>query len=193
MRVLYLYAHPLPESFHAAVRDAAREGLAQAGHQVDLCDLYAEGFNPVLSEAERRGYHLVPENRAPVESYVRRLEEAEAVVMSFPTWCFGLPAILKGWMDRVLLPGVSFTLQDGVARPNLLHIRKVAGISTYGRPRWTAIVMGDPPRKAVTRYFHIITGRRAEVSYTALYDMNRASNARRAAFLDKVRRRMAQF
>jgi NAD(P)H dehydrogenase (quinone) len=193
MRVLYLYAHPLEGSFHAAIRDAAREGLRQAGHSVDLCDLYAEGFDPVLSAAERRGYHEVPANRAPVEDYVRRLEQAEALVLSFPTWCFGLPAILKGWMDRVLLPGVSFRLEDGVAKPNLLHIRRIAGISTYGRPRWTAMLVGDPPRKAVTRYLRIITAGRARIDYHALYDMNRASDQRRAAFLARVQGQMARF
>jgi putative NADPH-quinone reductase len=193
MRVLYLYAHPLEDSFHAAIRDAAREGLRAAGHRVDLCDLYAEGFDPVLSAAERRGYHEVPGNRAPVEEHVRRLEAAEALVLSFPTWCFGLPAILKGWMDRVLLPGVSFRLEDGVARPNLLHIRRIAGISTYGRPRWTAMLVGDPPRMAVTRYLRIITAGRAGIDYLALYDMNRASDARRAAFLARVRDRMGRF
>jgi putative NADPH-quinone reductase len=193
MRVLYLYAHPLPDSFHAAVRDAARKGLRDAGHEVDLCDLYAEGFDPVLSADERRGYHAIPDNRAPVESYVARLERAEALVLQFPTWCFGLPAILKGWMDRVLLPGVSFRLEDGQAKPNLLHIRKVAGISTYGRPRWAAFIMGNPPRKVVTRYFRIITGWRAAVSYRALYDMNRATEAQRRAFLALVERDMQRF
>lgn len=193
MRVLYLYAHPLAESFHAAIRDAAREGLAAAGHQVELCDLYAERFDPVLSAEERRGYHEIPGNRAPVADYVARLENAEALVLSFPTWCYGLPAILKGWMDRVLLPGVSFALEDGVVKPNLLHIRRIAGISTYGRPRWNAMLVGDPPRKAVTRYLRIITGGRAPIQYYALNDMNRASEARRAAFLAKVRRQMARF
>ncbi|MGK7868648.1 NAD(P)H-dependent oxidoreductase [Falsiroseomonas sp. E2-1-a20] len=193
MRVLYLYAHPLEDSFHAAIRDAARDGLRAAGHETDLCDLYAEGFDPVLSAAERRGYHEVPGNRGPVEDYVGRLERAEALVLSFPTWCFGLPAILKGWMDRVLLPGVSFRLEDGVAKPNLLHIRKIAGISTYGRPRWTAMLVGDPPRMAVTRYLRVITAGRAAIDYHALYDMNRASDARRAAFLARVRGRMARF
>jgi putative NADPH-quinone reductase len=193
MRVLFLYAHPLPDSFHAAIRDAARNGLRAAGHEVDLCDLYAEGFDPVLSAGERRGYHAIPENRGPVESYVARLERAEALVLQFPTWCFGLPAVLKGWMDRVLLPGVSFRLEDGVAKPNLLHIRKVAGISTYGRPRWAAFIMGDPPRKVVMRYFRIITGWRAAVSYRALYDMNRATEAQRRAFLALVERDMQRF
>ena len=193
MRVLYLYAHPLPESFHHAIREAALAGLRAAGHEVDLCDLYAEGFNPVLGAEERRGYHDIPANRAPVEDYVARLERAEALVLSFPTWCFGLPAILKGWMDRVLLPGVSFVIEEGVAKPNLQHIRKVAGISTYGRPRWTAMFMGDPPRKAVTRYFRVITGGAARVQYHALYDMNRATAAQRDSFLAKVRREMTRF
>ena len=193
MRVLYLYAHPLPESFHHAIREEALAGLREAGHEVDLCDLYAEGFNPVLGAEERRGYHDIPANRAPVEDYVARLERAEALVLSFPTWCFGLPAILKGWMDRVLLPGVSFVIEEGVAKPNLQHIRKVAGISTYGRPRWTAMFMGDPPRKAVTRYFRVITGGAARVQYHAISDMTRAPAAQRENFLTKVRREMARF
>lgn len=193
MRVLYLYAHPLPESFHAAIRDAAREGLAQAGHAVDLCDLYAEGFNPVLSAEERRGYHTEPDNQRPVADYVRRVQQAEALVLSFPTWSYGLPAMLKGFFDRVFIPGVSFTLTDGVARPNLTHIRKIAGISTYGRPRWNAILVGDPPRKAVTRYLRVLTAWQARAEYLALYDMNRAAAPARERFLAQVRSRMAQF
>jgi len=193
VKILYLYAHPLPDSFHGAVKHAALDGLLAAGHEVDLCDLYAERFDPVLSAEERRGYHAIPDNRAPVETYVARLEAAQALVLSYPTWCFGLPAILKGWFDRVLLPGVSFTLEDGVARPALTHIRKIAGISTYGRPRWNAFLVGDPPRKAVTRYLYMITGARASVDYIALYDMNRAYLRRREGFLETVRGRMAAF
>jgi NAD(P)H dehydrogenase (quinone) len=193
MRVLYLYAHPLEESFHRCIRDEARAGLREAGHEVDLCDLYAEGFDPVLSAAERRGYHDLPANRAPVESYIRRVERAEALVLSYPTWSFGLPAILKGFFDRVFIPGVSFVLVDGVAKPNLGNIRKIAGISTYGRPRWNALLVADPPRMAVTRYLKALTGWKASVEYHALYDMNRATEAQRMRFLAKVRRRMAQF
>jgi putative NADPH-quinone reductase len=193
VRVLYLYAHPLPESFHAAIHEAAKAGLAAAGHEVDVCDLYAEGFNPVLSAEERREYHDLARNRLPVAAHVERLERAEALVLSYPTWCFGLPAILKGWFDRVLIPGVSFTLgADGIARPALTNIRRIAGISTYGRPRWNAILVRDPPRAAVTRYLRMLTGGRAKTSYLALYDMNRADLARRQRFLAEVRSSMAR-
>ena len=67
MRILYVYCHPLPESFHAAIRKTALAALTEAGHQVDLLDLYAEQFDPVLSEEGRRHYHDASRNRAGLE------------------------------------------------------------------------------------------------------------------------------
>ena len=84
MRVLLLFCHPVEDSYHAALHCAARGALEQAGHQVDDCDLYTEGFCPVLSRAERIGYHDVTSNRAPVQGYVDRLLVAEALVLCFP-------------------------------------------------------------------------------------------------------------
>jgi putative NADPH-quinone reductase len=185
MRVLVLYSHPLPESFCAANYAATCDALRAAGHDVDGCDLYEEGFSPVMSAAERRGYHDPATNRAPVAGYVERLLAAEALVLVFPTWCFSMPAMLKGFFDRVLLPGVSFTLEDGVARPALTHIKRIAGVVTYGRPRLTALMVGDPPRKAVTRYLRMVNAGRAKVEYHALYDMNRATLDQRQAFQAK--------
>ncbi|MCX8099891.1 MAG: NAD(P)H-dependent oxidoreductase [Geminicoccaceae bacterium] len=193
MRVLHLYCHPLPESFHAAIRAAATNGLARAGHEVDLLDLYAEGFDPVLSAEARRHYHDTSRNRVGLEPYIARLQRAEALVVQFPTWCFGLPAMLKGFFDRVLMPGVAFDLSDPArVRPLLGHIRALVGITTYGRDRWTALWMGDPPRKVVTRYLRWFVARDARVRYLALYHMNTADAARRAAFLERVRAELAQ-
>ena len=134
MRVLYLYCHPLPESFHAAIRAEALAGLAAAGHEVDLLDLYAEGFDPVLTADARRHYHDTARNQVGLETYVARLQAAEALVVQFPTWCFGAPALLKGFFDRLLMPGVAFDLSDPEnVRPALTNIRRIAGIVTYGR------------------------------------------------------------
>jgi len=187
MRVLYVYCHPLPESFHGAVRAAALAGLARAGHEVDLLDLYAEGFDPVLSPEGRRHYHDVARNRRGLESHVERLQRAEALVVQFPTWCFGPPAMLKGWLDRLIMPGVAFDLRDPAhVKPMLGNIRSVAGIVTYGRERWTAWYMGDPPRRLVTRYLPWFATRGVTVAYHALYHMNVADEARRRGFVARV-------
>jgi putative NADPH-quinone reductase len=192
MRVLVLYAHPDPESFNAALHRTAVEALVRAGHEVDDCDLYAEGFKPLLSLAERRAYHDTAANRAPVETYVRRVEQADALVLVYPVWNFGFPAILKGFLDRVFLPGVSFRLVDGLATPNLQHLRSLVAVTSYGAPRWRAFLLGDPPRRLVTRVLRALVAPRARRRYLALHDMNRQTPEGRAAFLREVERALAK-
>ncbi|MGL4729484.1 MAG: NAD(P)H-dependent oxidoreductase, partial [Bosea sp. (in: a-proteobacteria)] len=131
-------------------------------------------------------YHDVTKNRDGLESDVARLQAAEALVLQFPTWCFGLPAMLKGWCDRILMPGVSFDLSDPAnVKPMLTNIRHVIGISTYGRQRWVAWYVGDPPRKIITRYFPRLAPK-AKVEYHALYHMNVATLDQRKGFIAKV-------
>ncbi len=193
MRVLYLYCHPLTDSYHASIRMAAVAALADAGHEVDVCDLYAEGFEPVLTADMRRDYHNTALNQRGLENHVRRLHAAEALVVQFPTWCFGMPAMLKGYFDRLIMPGVAFDLSDpSNVKPMLAHIRTIHGIVTYGRPRHVAWYMGDPPRKAVTRYLPWFTGRTASTRYHALYHMNVASLAKREAFIRRVTKAMGR-
>lgn len=188
-RALVLFAHPCGESLGAALHDRVVGTLKGRGWEVDDCDLYAEGFQPVLTEAERRFYHDEPGNIAPVADYVARLRAAEALVMVFPVWNFGYPAILKGFLDRVFLPGVSFRLENGKVKPNLTHVRKLAAVTTYGGTRLRAVMAGDPPRKCVTRaVWHVCRPER--MRYLALYDMNRADQARRTAYLARVGREM---
>lgn len=137
MRVLYVYCHPLPESFHAGIRAEALAGLAAAGHEVDLLDLYAERFDPVLTEDGRRHYHDTAVNRHGLEDYVARLQAAEALVFQFPTWCFGAPAMLKGWFDRLLMPGVAFDLSDPAnVRPMLTCARSPASSPMAAPAGW---------------------------------------------------------
>jgi putative NADPH-quinone reductase len=191
MRILYIYCHPLPESFHAAIRKRAVNALTEAGHQVDLLDLYAEKFDPVLSEEGRRHYHDISRNRTGLEDYVTRLTSAQALVLQFPTWCFGPPALLKGFFDRMFMPGVAFDLSDPEhVKPILRNIKRIIGIVTYGRPRYMALWMSDPPRKIVKRYLRWFTGGKARADYYALYHLNVATDAQRAAFVDNVERAM---
>ncbi|MGH6944280.1 MAG: NAD(P)H-dependent oxidoreductase [Geminicoccaceae bacterium] len=193
MRVLLIFCHPVETSYNAALHRAARTALERAGHEVDDLDLYAERFDPVLSREERLCYHDLAVNRRPVEPYVERLLGAEALVLCFPVWSYGPPAMLKGFFDRVFVPGVSFSLEDGRVRPGLTRIKKLAAIVSYGQPRWLAWLAGDPPRKLMTRWLRLSTGRATRVSYLAHYDMNRSTDASRKQFLAKVRRAMAAF
>ena len=85
------------------------ETLRKRGHEVDDCDLNAEGFDPVMSRQDRLDYHDVAVNRTRVGPYVERLLAADALAFSFPVWNMGFPAILKGFIDKVFLPGVSFS------------------------------------------------------------------------------------
>ena len=184
-RAFVLFAHPCAESFSAALHDCVVKRLSARGWEVDDCDLNAEGFSPVLTAIERRSYHDVGHNIAPVADYVARLRQADALVLVFPVWNFGYHAVLKGLFDRVFHPGVSFPLQNGKVMPNLRRIRKLAAVTTYGGTRLRAFMAGDPPRRSVTRaVWHVC--RPDKTRYLALYDMNRATDGQRAGFLSRV-------
>ena len=189
MRALVLYAHPCAESFSSALHGVVVERLAARGWEVDDCDLYAEGFQPDLTPEERRGYHDTAGNTAPVADHVARLRRAQALVVVFPVWNYGYPAILKGYFDRVFLPGVSFALQDGLVVPALQNLRRIAAVTTYGGTWWRSTLAGDPPRKLVTRQLWGLA-RPERLRYLALYDMNRATAQDRAGFLARVGREM---
>jgi putative NADPH-quinone reductase len=193
MNIFVLYAHPVESSFNASLHALIVERLRAKGHAVDDCDLYAEDFDPRLSREERLGYHDTAANIEGVRGYVDRLKRAEALVLSFPVWNYGYPAILKGFFDRVFLPGVSFELVDGKVRPSLHNIGKVAAVTSYGGSRFRAILMGDPPRKIINRLLRATVKPGARVSYLAHYSMNLSTEQTRSAFSQKVRVAMDAF
>ncbi|PTW63271.1 putative NADPH-quinone reductase [Breoghania corrubedonensis] len=193
MRILVLYSHPVETSFNASLHEAVVRTLKASGHDVDDCDLYAEGFEPALTRQERIDYHDPDRNRANVADYVRRLEWAEALVLCYPVWNFGFPAMLKGFLDRVFLPGVSFKMEGGKVVPSLHNITKMAAVTHYGGTRMRAFLAGDPPRKSVMRVLRAVIKPFAPVTYLALYDMNRATDEDRRTFLKKVEAKMTRF
>ncbi|TIN59683.1 MAG: NAD(P)H-dependent oxidoreductase, partial [Mesorhizobium sp.] len=179
MNILVLYAHPVETSFNAGLHRMIVERLTAAGHAVDDCDLYAEAFDPRMTRDERLNYHNQRGAADAAAPYVERLLRADALVLSYPVWNYGFPAILKGFFDRVFLPGVSFKLVDGKAQPSLHNIRKVAAVTTYGGSRFRAMLMGDPPRKLIKRMLRATVKPGAPVSYLAHYAMNLSTDQTR--------------
>lgn len=195
MRVLLVHAHPDPSSYSHALRDAACKGLVAGGHEVDVVDLYAEGFRAAMSREERVAYESgSPILDAQVAAHVELLRRADALVFVYPTWWWGLPAVLKGWLERVLVPGVAFVLDERTnkVKPGLAHIRRLAAVTTYGSSRAYMRFFNDAGRRVLTRCVRLLMprwGRR--VRWLGLYGMDGSTPAQRAAFLSRVERELA--
>lgn len=192
MRLLVVFCHPDPESFGAAIFRTACDALRAAGHELRIIDLYAEGFDPVFTREERRTYLTdTAQNIAGVAHHVEALQWAEGWVAIYPTWFYGLPAMLKGWLDRVWLPGVTFqvaTAKKRTIRGELQNIRRFVGITTSGSPWWWLRVIGDPGRSLLMKGLRPLYARGCRMSWLQLHDMNHATAADREAFLAKVDR-----
>lgn len=191
MRILVVFAHPVEESFGRAVYDRLTGALAQAGHEVRGLDLYAIGFDPVLSAAERRAYHSPGLNEAAVADQIAHIRWAEGLIFVYPTWWYSLPAMLKGWIDRVWVPFVTFDLPEGLQpiRGRMQNIRLLGGVSTYGSPWWwMRFVVGDPGRRIVMRGIRPLCHRRCRTFWLGHYRMDSSTTGSREAFLARVER-----
>lgn len=192
MNVLVVLAHPNPDSFNHAVAQRAVDTLTSSGHEVQLLDLYALGWKAAMSSDERRAYHSDQPVLDPlVAAHVALLRRADALVFVYPTWWSSLPAILKGWLERVMVPGVAFTFDEaGKVQSALTHVRRIVGISTYGSPRRYVKVINDNGRRTLTRALRLTCGLSTRCSWLGLYAIDTASADDRTTFLQQVDKRM---
>ncbi len=195
MRILVIHAHPVDTSFGAALSRQVRTTLEGRGHEVRVLDLYRMGFDPVLSPDEHLAYETAGPHRAALDEHIDAIKAAEGLIFVYPTWWYGLPAILKGWLDRVWLPEVSFSLpnDDGPIRPLMQNIRLLGGVSTYGASWWWTRYIGDPGRRTIMRGVHSLCARSCRTFWLALHNMDSSTDAGRTAFLQRVERRVARY
>ena len=146
MNILIILGHPDPGSFNHALALAVRDDLQKAGHEVVFHDLYAEQFDPVLPAGE------IPEEgdvAPPVRAHCDALCAADGIVIVHPNWWGQPPAILKGWIDRVLRPGVAYRFEEGDSGEGvpigLLPARAAVVLNTSNtRLIREQLVFGDP-------------------------------------------------
>ncbi len=192
MRAVVLLAHPSPESFSHAIADRVVSGLRAGGHQAVIHDLYAENFTAAMSTAERAAYHGDQPVLDPlVAEHIADLHAAEVLVFIYPTWWSSMPAVLKGWFERVMVPGVGFVFDDHhKVRPGITQIRHLIGISTYGSKRLYVKAINDNGRRTILRAMRLSTGLRTRSTWLGLYAMDASTPVQREAFLAKCERRM---
>jgi putative NADPH-quinone reductase len=195
MKVLVVHAHPSTTSFSRAIADTAESALRRSGHDVTVLHLDQERFRPAMSSEERLAYETSEPIVDPqVARHAELVRTAEALVFVYPTWWAAPPAVMKGWLERVFVPGVAFQLDPTTheVRPGLRHVRRLVGITTYGSSRFYVRILGDPGRRTLMRALRFLCSRWCRRSWLALYGMDTASGEQRQRFLDRVADRMAR-
>lgn len=194
MRALVVHSHPVAASYSHALRDRVVSTLEGQGHEVRVTDLHAEGFEPELSAWERQ-HHLDPPSTKPdIARHVDDLRWCDMLVLVYPTWLSAQPAMLKGWLDRVWVSGVVYELPAGTnrIRPLLTNVRHLVVVTTHGSSKFVNALQGEPGKRIVSRSMRLMCHRRARTHWIALYRMDRCDDTRRAAFLDRVERRLTR-
>ncbi len=195
MLALVVVAHPSADSYCHALAARAETGLLAAGHEVVVIDLYAVGMRAEMTADEREAYHGESPIIDPlVAAHAALVQRAEAIVFVYPTWWSGLPAILKGWLERVMVPGVGFVLDERTnkVRPGLGQMRRLVGISTYGSPRGYVRLINDNGRRIVARALRMSCGLRVRTTWLGLYSIDTSTPAQRQVFLTRVEQDMAR-
>jgi putative NADPH-quinone reductase len=146
MKVLLVLGHPAPGSFNHAICAAARASLEAAGHECRFHDLYAEKFDPVMTAAELPKDAVLP---AEIERHCQDVGEADGLIIVHPNYWSAPPAILRGWVDRVLRAGRAYNFVPdgkGGARPvGLLKARVGLVFTTANTPHEKEVeLFGDP-------------------------------------------------
>jgi NAD(P)H dehydrogenase (quinone) len=191
---LVIFCHPNPQSYSAHLRDSAIAGLETGHHPVRVRDLYAEGFDPVLSASERMAHFNDPSTKPEISAHADDLLWCTSLVLVYPTWWAGQPAMLKGWIDRVWIQGVAWELPEGATRlkPLLSNIRKITVVTTHGSSKMINALEGEGGKRVAFRSLRVICHPRCRTRWIALYNLDRATDQQRREFAAKVTRKLAK-
>lgn len=123
-----------------------------------------------------------------LQTYADDLRWAQALVLVYPTWWSGQPAMLKGWIDRVWVAGVAWELPEGanVLRPLLTNVRRIVVVTTHGSAKYLNALEGESGKRTVTRSMRVMCNKRVRTTWCAMYAVDRSTEAKRIAFLDRV-------
>ena len=196
MKILVVTAHPLKDSLCGLFSDNVISNLNKMGHEVELENLYTNHFDPVLTVDERATYYKENYDSSKVSKEIRRLIACDALVLIFPTWWFGFPAILKGWFDRVWVPTVAYEHANdyGPIRPKLHNLKKAFVITTLGAPWWVdAIILRRPVKRTLRFALLGACARKCKLKFLSFYKCEFVDSLRLEKQLTKIESELFHF
>ncbi len=186
MNIVVVLGHPSADSYCAAIFERIILALdSQSTHNVTAIRLASEKFATAMSNAERVAYETgEPLINDDTKHHAEVLLQAEALIFVYPTWWSGLPAQLKGWLERVFVLGVAFRFnKNSKIRPNLHNVRHIIGVSTYGSPWRYVKLINDNGRRTLTRAIRMSTGLRTRTMWRGIYALDTCTQQQREKFI----------
>lgn len=188
MRVLIVYNHPYSGSFCNAILNAVTNGLQKAHHEVDLIHLNRDNFNPVMTEADLKAFIAHKPIDPQVIQYNERLKAADHLIFIFPIWWDIMPAQTKGFIDRVLFPGVVYDHHPrgfGLI-PLLNNLKSITLITTMNKPRWLySLFIGNLIQKVMLKSVFKTMGYK-NLSWISFTAVKAVGHRKRVMWLQKL-------
>ncbi len=190
MKCLIVTTHPLENSLCKFLTKQLVDNLKAMGHEVTIEDLYTQDFKPILTIEERESYYTTHYNSSDVASQVDRLQKTEALILLFPTWWFGFPAMLKGWFDRVWGPGIAYNHASdfGPIKPLLNNLNQVLVITTLGAPWWVDwLIMWQPVKRIMKIALLGTCAKNSKLNFLSLYQSEKLTPQKIEKFSHKIK------
>lgn len=194
MKVAIIFNHPYESSYCSTMLQAVERGLRRANHEIDLLHLDHDRFNPVMSAADLNAFRRKEAIDPQVLDYKERLAQADHLIFIFPIWWELMPALTKGFIDKVIFPGVAYDVsnrENTRMRPLWHNLKGITVLTTMNTPGWLyTLLFGNAIKKA------LIVGTFWKIGYRNLkwLSFNRVKNvsqAKREQWLQQVEARFA--
>ena len=194
MKVVIVFNHPYDGSFCNAILQSVTKGLVKGNHQIDLIHLDKDNFNPVMKAGDLKGFRDKKPLDPKVLEYSDKIKNAEHIIFIFPIWWELMPAMTKGFVDKVIFPGVAYDYKNADntrMKPLWNNLKGVTMITTMNTPNWLyRILFGNAIKKAmiIGTFWKIGFKNRKWISYN---QVKQVSIVKREKWLFKLEKKIA--
>ena len=194
MKTLVIYAHPPTKGFCSYILNRVKKELSERKESFEVIDLYEINYQPVLKEEElyTAGNDKVSEEN---KKFQKKIKQAEKLIFIYPVWWASMPAVLKGFLDRVLTPGFAYNFEkQGLisAFPNkLLDDKEALVFQTLGGPRWAYFLTGNPPKRVIKLFTLWFAGISTKV--IQIFNANKLTEKRKESLENIVQVNLKRF